>query len=91
MVQRVAFEFALKPKIIHLENPRTEAEAHYYNPDREGLLKLGYEPTQDVEGAIRTMLKDLIQHREQLEKCRVALIPDVQWSGLHRKCELHGT
>jgi len=80
LIQEVYSEFAIPSKLVHLANPRAEQEEHYYNPDRQGLLKLGYAPSEDVEGAVREMLIDLLAHREQLEKCRAALIPTIRWS-----------
>lgn len=43
-VQRVGKILGYDVKINHLENPRKEAEDHYYNPVYQGLLELGVKP-----------------------------------------------
>ncbi|HHL40752.1 MAG TPA: NAD-dependent epimerase/dehydratase family protein [Deltaproteobacteria bacterium] len=84
-VKRVAGEFGLDVTVRNLENPRQEMEEHYYNPDHEHLLRLGYKPTHDVEAEMRIMIKDLIKYRDRIEARKEALIPDVRWSGERRK------
>jgi UDP-sulfoquinovose synthase len=84
-VQRVAAELDLEVDVRSLENPRQELEHHYYCPDSQHLLDLGYEPTRDVEGEIRAMLTDLLPNRDRIELKRDVLIPDVRWRGGRRK------
>ncbi len=84
-IQKVACEFGLAGKIWNLENPRQEAEKHYYNPDHQHLLDLGYQPTHDMEDELRLMLADLIKYRERFERKREALIPDIHWDGTRKK------
>jgi UDP-sulfoquinovose synthase len=84
-VQSVASELGLDVDVRNLENPRQELDDHYYRPERQRLLDLGYEPTHDVEGEIRTMLSDLLPHRDRIERKSDVLIPDVRWRGRRRK------
>ena len=42
--RRPGSEVGLNVDIQHVENPRMEAEAHYYNPRHTGLLDLGLSP-----------------------------------------------
>ena len=84
-VQKVGHELGLNVEIRNLENPRQEMDEHYYNPDHEHLLNLGYQPTHDVEAELRIMLGDLMAQRERLEHFRDVLIPDIRWDGHHRK------
>ncbi|GAB4527380.1 MAG: NAD-dependent epimerase/dehydratase family protein [Anaerolineae bacterium] len=84
-VQKVGRELGLNVEVRHLENPREEMEDHYYNPDHEHLLNLGYEPTHDVEAELRIMLQDLREHRERIARFRDVLIPDIRWDGTRRK------
>lgn len=86
-VQRVAATVGLKVEIRNVVNPRLELEQHYYNPDHENLLSLGYQPTHDVEAEIQLMLQDLMPHRERIESMRSALIPGVLWQGERRAVE----
>jgi UDP-sulfoquinovose synthase len=84
-VREAASSVGLQVQIEHLDNPRTEREQHYYNPDRQHLIDLGYQPTHDVVAEIRIMLKDLMQHKERILAKREVLIPDIRWDGSHRR------
>lgn len=57
--------------VRNVENPRIELEEHYYNPDHQHLLDLGYQPTA-VEAEMRVMLADLIKYRAHRGKARRA-------------------
>jgi len=80
-VQRVAGTLGLDVEIRPIENPRTEAEEHYYNPDHEHLLALGYQPTHDMDREIKTILEDLRPHKARIEARREAQFPDIRWDG----------
>ena len=80
-VQRVGNTLELDVKVRNIENPRVEAEEHYYNPDHQHLLDLGYKPTTDMEGELRVVLGDLKRHKVRIEARREALLPDIRWSG----------
>ena len=84
-VQKVAGDLGLKVDVRNLENPRLEPEEHYYNPDHRNLLDLGYNPTRDMEGELRIMLKDLIKYKHRIQARSHALIPDIRWDGSRRK------
>jgi UDP-sulfoquinovose synthase len=87
-VQAAAAELGVRAEIAEVENPRIEAEAHYYNPDREHLIRLGYQPTLDVAGELRAILEDLLPHRARILAHRAALLPDVRWDGSRRPVRL---
>jgi UDP-sulfoquinovose synthase len=59
MTQRVGKKLGYEVEINHLENPRKEAEEHYYNPTYHGLIDIGVEPhylTDEVmEGMFRVV------------------------------------
>jgi UDP-sulfoquinovose synthase len=84
LVQQAAHSVGLAPEIRHYDNPRTEAADHYYNPDRQHLLDLGYQPTHDLIGEVSTILQDLLPHCERIEQKRTLLIPDIRWDGTRR-------
>ena len=83
-VVAAARELGLSPSIVHIENPRTEAESHYYRPDHRKLLDLGYRPTHDMGAELRIMLTDLLPHRSRIEEKRELLLPDIRWDGTRR-------
>ncbi len=80
-VQKAAGKLGLDAVIRNLENPRDEAEEHYYNPDHQHLLDLGYEPTHDMDGELEIVLEDLIKYKSRIEARRESLMPDVRWDG----------
>lgn len=84
-VQKVASDLGLKVDVRNLENPRLEPEEHYYNPDHQHLLDLGYAPTRDMEAELKIMLKDLIKYKHRIQARSHALIPDIRWDGSRKK------
>jgi UDP-sulfoquinovose synthase len=86
-VQKVGCGLGLNVQVRNLENPRIEKEEHYYHPDHQHLLDLGYRPTHDVEAEMRIMLTDLIKYRDRIEAKRDVLIPDIRWDGTRRKVQ----
>lgn len=83
-VEAVASEVGLGVELRNLENPRLELEDHYYSPDHQKLLDLGYNPS-DVEDELRIMLDHLVRYRDRIEAKRDVLIPDVRWDGRREK------
>src|SRR5690606_31492914 len=81
LVQEVAQSVDIGVEIQHYDNPRSELDHHYYNPDREHLTKLGYRPTSDIRTEIRRMLEDLIPYRDRILAKKDILIPDIRWDG----------
>jgi UDP-sulfoquinovose synthase len=86
-VQRVAAGLGLEVEIRNVENPRKELDEHYYAPDHEHLLSMGYKPTHDVEAEIRVTLQDLMRYTDRIEAKRDILLPDVRWDGRREKVD----
>ena len=84
-VKKVGKSVGLNVEVRNLENPRREMEEHYYNPDHQHLLDLGYKPTHDIEKEMEIMLKDLIKYKDRIEARKEALIPDIRWDGRREK------
>jgi UDP-sulfoquinovose synthase len=63
--------------IEHLDNPRVEADEHYYNVKHSGLIELGLKPHRLSDTLIDSLLKisKRYAHRARLE----ALRPTVNW------------
>jgi UDP-sulfoquinovose synthase len=63
--------------IDHVENPRVEAEQHYYNPVHQGLLDLGLQPHLLNE----TLIDDLFKVAERYKSTvnLDAIMPTVNW------------
>lgn len=85
-IVKVAHDLGIPGALVRaIENPRMEAEEHYYNPDHQYLLDLGYQPTHDMEAELRVMLTDLMEHRDRIEARREVLIPEIRWDGRHER------
>jgi len=87
IVKEVGNKFDLDCKIWNIENPRIELEEHYYNPDHQHLLDLGYKPSHDIRNELKRMFKDLIKYKDRIEEKRYVLVPDIRWSGQREKCK----
>ncbi|MEM9950916.1 MAG: NAD-dependent epimerase/dehydratase family protein [Chloroflexota bacterium] len=85
MVQEVGAELDLAVEIKHYNNPRVEKEQHYYNPIREGLDAIGYQPSMDVKSEMKLMMQDLLEHKDVIEAKRDILVPDIRWDGKHQR------
>jgi len=75
----------LNVQISHTENPKAEQEEHYYNPDHQNLLDLGYKPTKDVGSEMETMMKDLLRFKEGIEARADVLLPNIRWDGSRKR------
>jgi UDP-sulfoquinovose synthase len=86
-VQRAAAGLGMEVEVRSVDNPRTEPEDHFYEPDHHNLLNLGYRPTNDVEAEITVMLEDLQKHSDRVERHRDVFMPDVRWDGRRVKSD----
>lgn len=86
-VKKVSKGMGFKAQIRNIENPRKELEEHYFNPDHQKLLDLGYQPTRDMESEIKTMLTDLRRFEKRILEKKDVLIPDIRWDGSRKKSE----
>jgi UDP-sulfoquinovose synthase len=84
-VEKVGKSLGLNVEVKNLENPRKEMEEHYFNPDHQHLLDLGYKPTHDVEKEMKIMMQDLMKYKDRIVARKEALIPDIRWDGRREK------
>lgn len=66
MVQRVGNNLGLKVNIQHIENPRIEAEEHYYNPKHTGLSELGLKPNYLTDEVLEQMIEFVLKHKSKI-------------------------
>ena len=66
-VQEAGTKLGLNVEIQHIENPRLEAEAHYYNPRHTGLLDLGLSPYYLSEDVLVEMMEYVIKYKDQIK------------------------
>jgi UDP-sulfoquinovose synthase len=76
-VRRSAAEVGLEVEIDHVDNPRVEAEEHYYNPVHTKLLDLGLKPSYLGDELVRSMLKTIERQRDRVIDS--AIDPRTQW------------
>lgn len=65
-VQRVARSMGFKADISAVENPRKEAEEHYYNPAHTGLLDLGLKPQFLTDKVLAEMIEFAAKHKKAI-------------------------
>jgi UDP-sulfoquinovose synthase len=78
LVHRSADEVGIEIEIDHIDNPRVEAEEHYYNPVHSKLLDLGLEPSYLGDELVRSMLKMIERHRDRVIDS--AIDPRTRWN-----------
>jgi len=64
----VASTLGIDVKIDHLENPRKEAEEHYYNPKYQGLKEIGVEPHYLTENVMQGIFQQVTLHKKNIRK-----------------------
>jgi len=64
-------------EIKKIENPRKEAEEHYYNPVHTGLLDLGLTPHYLTDEVTTEMLSFVMKYKDRIRKDY--LLPKVRW------------
>ena len=66
-VQQVGVDLGLKVGIRPVENPRKEAEEHYYNPQHSGLLELGLKPNYLSDDFLKQMIKFVLKYKDKIK------------------------
>jgi len=64
-------------EVSHIDNPRIEAEEHYYNPRNDALLGLGLQPRLLSDELVEDMLHRIQRHADAID--RATLLPTVRW------------
>ncbi len=76
-IQRVGKSLGLDVTIQHLDNPRREAEEHYYKPAHVGLRDLGLVPHLMTDDVVARMIERVSPHRDKVAVERI--LPRVRW------------
>jgi len=76
-VQQAGKELGLDVEIGELENPRSEAEDHYYNPTHTRLIDLGLKPTLLSEDLVSDTLTTLRKYQDRT--VHEAIAPRTTW------------
>ncbi len=67
-VQKVGRKLGYEVRVDHLENPRREAENHYYNPTYQGLIDIGVEPHYLTDEVLEGMFAVVAEYRENIRE-----------------------
>ena len=76
-VQQVGNSLGLRVQIKPIENPRIEAEDHYYNPAHTGLLELGLKPHYLTEDVLARLIEMVILYKDHVKPD--AIFRGVKW------------
>jgi UDP-sulfoquinovose synthase len=79
IVQRAGKEHGLEFDIEPIENPRIEAEDHYYNPTHQKLLDLGLRPSLLSDTLVESMFDAIAEHRDRVLPDHI--LPRDRWRG----------
>ncbi len=82
LVRQAALHHGLKVEPVHIENPRVEAEEHYYNAKHTKLLDLGLKPHLLSETLIGSMFATIERYKDRVIVDRIA--PRTTWRGVLR-------
>jgi UDP-sulfoquinovose synthase len=77
MAAAAAHRIGLAAEIRHIDDPRVEAQSHYYNASHAKLQNLGLRPHPMGEGLLQSILKVAIRHRDRIDPA--TLYPKVDW------------
>jgi UDP-sulfoquinovose synthase len=77
LVQRAGKDYGLDVAINHVENPRVEAEEHYYNARHSALLDLGLSPHLLSETLVESMFATIQENRDRV--ITKAIMPRTTW------------
>ncbi len=68
ITKRVGNSLGYEVKIDHIENPRKEAEEHYYNPTYQGLIEIGVEPHYLTDEVMAGMFKVAAKYKDNIRQ-----------------------
>jgi len=78
LVREAAGHLDYEVHVKHLDNPRVEAEEHYYNATHTKLLDLGLEPTMLGEELVESMIHAIESHKDRIIPS--AIEPHTRWT-----------
>ncbi len=82
LVQKAGTELGYEVSIDRVENPRVEAEEHYYNATHTKLMDLGLEPSHLGEELVESMIHAIEQHKDRV--IEAAIDPSTRWNPAER-------
>src|SRR5437667_2709661 len=80
-VKTVADTMSIDVEIRSIENPRVEAEEHFYEVEHGRLRKLGFRPTRSLDEELGIMMGDLVKFRSRILAKSQVIAPTINWRG----------
>lgn len=77
LAKTVADAYSKDVEVEYLDNPRVEADSHYYNVVHTGLPELGLKPHLLSDTLIESMFEIVEQHKDRVDLA--SMRPTVQW------------
>jgi UDP-sulfoquinovose synthase len=77
LVTAAGEEYGLHVVVDHVDNPRVEAEEHYYNAKHSALFDLGLKPHDLSETLIESMFARIEEHKDRV--ITTAIMPKTRW------------
>ena len=77
MVKKAGNAMGLGVEIDHLENPRVEAEEHYFNAKNTNLLDLGLQPHYLSDSLLDSLLNFAVKYKHRVDESQI--LPKVKW------------
>jgi UDP-sulfoquinovose synthase len=65
---RVGKSLGYDVRVDHLDNPRKEAEEHYYNPTYQGLIEIGVEPHFLTDDVMAGIFRSVSKHKDRIRQ-----------------------
>jgi UDP-sulfoquinovose synthase len=75
-------QLGYEPRVVHADNPRVEAEEHYYNAKHTKLLELGLVPNLLGPELIDSMLGAIARYADQIDRSK--LLMGIRWAPRHK-------
>lgn len=76
-VQEASAAMGLKVEINNIENPRVEAEEHYFNAKNTKLIDLGLQPHYLSDSLLDSLLNFCIKYKDRVDEQQI--LPKVSW------------
>ena len=76
-VQTVGKKLGYDVTVQNLENPRKEAEEHYYNPTYQGLVEIGVKPHYLTDEVMTGMFKAAEKYKKNIR--RDVIFRGIKW------------
>ncbi|NUN64648.1 NAD-dependent epimerase/dehydratase family protein [Pseudanabaena biceps] len=79
MVQKAGQTLGIKVEVQSIDNPRIEAEEHYFNAKNTNLLDLGLQPHFLSDALLDSLLNFAVKYRDRIDQNQI--LPKVKWRG----------